>query len=138
MNISRNVLLAASVTFGFNVVADDKPATQPTRENVTPAEKKQAESSFFGTVASVVCFPITFTRDTTLGLTDWVAGTFGAEAFTNWLGAASKDKEGKDTRGTIATFFNDHATGAKRVFTAAEVAVVAYAACEAYKAFVAE
>jgi hypothetical protein len=137
MNISRNVLLAALVTFGFNVVADEKQATPSTTTEKAPATPAESKG-FFGTVASVVCFPFTFTRDTTLGVTDWVAGTFGAEKFATWLASGSTDDKGVTTKGTMATFFSDHVKATKRVFAVAEVALITAAAYKAYEAFIAE
>jgi hypothetical protein len=140
MNISRNVLLAALVSFSLPVFAgqsgetENAPTKAPTKTIVTP---KKVEASTGVTakawsgVKAVVCSPVTFI--------DWISSKGGAQTFATWLGSASKDQDNKDIeRGMFTSFFNNHTTAISRLFAISETAIVVAAAYKAYQAFITE
>src|SRR5579872_3797714 len=142
MNISRNMLLAAFVTFSLPVFAGEAQKPAETTE-AAAAETK----SFGAKVWGAVTFPVVFAKDTTEKSIDWVAGTFGIQRFVTWLGFAPVDKDGKPAvgedgkeiqRGRIASFVSNHPAGLRRSLTLMATAAVVAGAYQAYQTFVAE
>jgi len=124
MNISRNMLLAALVTFGFNVVASETPVTPP----ATTSSEAGIVSKITGFIYAGLHLPF--------DLLDSVAGYTAPGKLAEWQGSnvATTDKDGKTVEPSFVAAHNLY----NRVWAITELAAVAAAGKYVYDNFIAE